>query len=99
MPPLRGAGREDGVTDSGAFPRTRISFGVYELDCQAGELRKRGVKLKLEGQPLQLLQILLDHPGQVVTREELQRRLWPDGTFVDFEQGINAAVKRLRQTL
>ncbi len=87
------------MAHSGVSPDVRIGFGVFELDPRAGELRKRGVKLKLEGQPLQLLEILLECPGQVVTREELQRRLWPDGTFVDFEQGINAAVKRVRQAL
>ncbi len=79
--------------------RAPIRFGVFELDARAGELRKAGTKLKLEGQPLAVLAILLEHPGQVVTREELQARLWPGGTFVDFEQGINAAVKRLRQAL
>ena len=76
-----------------------VRFGVYEADLRAGELRKQGLRLRLPEQPFQLLAILLEHPGQVVTREELQKRLWPDGTFVDFEQGLNAAVKRLREVL
>ena len=76
-----------------------VRFAAFELDPSAGELRKNGRKLRIEGQPLQVLQFLLEKPGQVVTREELQRRLWPSDTFVDFEQGINSAVKRLRQAL
>ncbi len=76
-----------------------VRFGVYEADLRAGELRKQGLRLRLPEQPFQLLAILLEHSGQVVTREELHKRLWPDGTFVDFEQGLNAAVKRLREVL
>ncbi len=76
-----------------------IRFGVYEADLRAGELRKQGLRIRLPDQPFQVLAILLEQPGDVVTREELQKRLWPDGTFVDFEQGLNAAVKRLREAL
>jgi TolB-like protein/Flp pilus assembly protein TadD len=76
-----------------------VRFGAYEVDLRAGELRKQGLRIRLPEQPFQVLAILLEHPGQVVTREELQKRLWPDGTFVDFEQGLNAAVKRLREAL
>jgi TolB-like protein/DNA-binding winged helix-turn-helix (wHTH) protein/Tfp pilus assembly protein PilF len=76
-----------------------VRFGPFEADLRSGELRKDGIKLKLEGQPFQLLAVLLVRPGQLVTREELQKELWPDETFVDFEQGINAAVKRLRAAL
>ncbi len=76
-----------------------VRFGAFEADLRSGELRKDGIKLKLEGQPFQLLAVLLARPGQLVTREELQKELWPDETFVDFEQGINAAVKRLRVAL
>jgi serine/threonine-protein kinase len=72
---------------------------VYELDLHSGELRKSGTLLGLQQQPLQLLTVLLEQPGEIVTREELHRRLWPDDTFVDFEHGLNAAVKRLRDTL
>jgi len=76
-----------------------IRFGVFEVDLRAGELRKQGLKIKLQDQPFQLLQILLERPGEVVTREELQQRIWPADTFVDFEGGVNNAVKRLREAL
>ena len=79
-------------------PRT-IRFGVFELDLKAGELRKQGLKIKLQEQPFQILVMLLERPGEVVTREEIQQKLWPADTFVDFEHGINAAVKRLREAL
>jgi TolB-like protein/Tfp pilus assembly protein PilF len=74
-----------------------VRFGVYEADLRGGELRKNGLRIRLPEQPFQVLAILLEHPGEVITREDLQKRLWPDGTFVDFEQGLNAAVKRLRE--
>jgi len=76
-----------------------VRFGVYDADLSAGELRKQGVRIRLPEQPFQLLAILLERPGEVVTREDLQKRLWPDGIFVDVEQGLNAAVKRLRDVL
>jgi TolB-like protein/DNA-binding winged helix-turn-helix (wHTH) protein/tetratricopeptide (TPR) repeat protein len=76
-----------------------VRFGVFELDVRAGDLRKGGRKVKLEGQPLQILTLLLERPGELVTREELKRALWSADTFVDFELSINAAVKRLRQAL
>jgi Tol biopolymer transport system component/DNA-binding winged helix-turn-helix (wHTH) protein len=76
-----------------------VRFGNFELDRHAGELRKAGVRLSLQPQPLRVLSLLLEHPGQVVTRDELRRQLWPDDTFVDFQQGLNAAVHRLRETL
>jgi TolB-like protein/DNA-binding winged helix-turn-helix (wHTH) protein/cytochrome c-type biogenesis protein CcmH/NrfG len=76
-----------------------VRFGAFEADLRSGELRMDGLKIKLEGQPFQILAALLARPGQLVTREELQKKLWPNETFVDFEQGINAAVKRLRQAL
>jgi cholera toxin transcriptional activator len=78
---------------------TCARFGPYEFDSSSGELRKHGVKIKLRGQPVEILTLLLARPGAVVTREELQRRLWPDNTFVDFESSLNAAVKRLRAAL
>ena len=74
-------------------------FGVFELDPRSGELRKNGVKLKLQEQPLQVLLMLLECPGGVVTREELRERLWPDGTFVDFDKGVNTAIQKLREVL
>jgi TolB-like protein/DNA-binding winged helix-turn-helix (wHTH) protein len=76
-----------------------VRFGAFEADLRSGELRKDGVKVKLEGQPFQVLAALLERPGQLITREELRKELWPDETFVDFEQGINAAVKRVRVAL
>jgi DNA-binding winged helix-turn-helix (wHTH) protein len=74
-------------------------FGVFELDVASGVLRKAGARLSLQSQPLQVLTALLEHPGAVVTRDDLRQRLWADDTFVDFERGLNAAVKRLRDTL
>ena len=76
-----------------------VRFGVFEFDLRSGELRKQGRKIRLEGQPVQVLIKLLDRPGELVTREELQKELWPADTFVNFEQSLNAAVKRLRQAL
>ena len=77
-----------------------VRFGVFEVDLDKGEVRKSGLKLRLRGQPFQVLSILLEHPGEVVTREEFQRRLWTnDETFVDFEHGLNAVVNRLREVL
>ena len=79
--------------------RTRIRFGQFEFDPSAAELEKSGVKIKLQGQPVEILGLLLERPGTVVTRAELQRKLWPDNTFVGFENSLNAAVKRLRAAL
>jgi TolB-like protein/Flp pilus assembly protein TadD len=76
-----------------------LRFGVFEVDFRAGELRKRGVKIKLQKQPLQVLEMLLMRPGEVVTREELQKAIWPPDTFVDFDQGLHSAIKRLREAL
>jgi Tol biopolymer transport system component/DNA-binding winged helix-turn-helix (wHTH) protein len=77
----------------------RLSFGAFELDRESGELFKRGTPLHLQEKPLQLLLLLLEHPGQIVVREDLQRRLWPNGTNVDFDKGLNTAVKKLRYAL
>ncbi len=74
-------------------------FGVFEFDSKACELTKHGVRLKVQDQPLQILTALLEQAGRVVTREDLQKRLWPDGTFVDFEQSLNKAVNKLREAL
>ena len=79
--------------------RGTVRFGVFEVDLRAGELRKQGVRIKLQEQPFQILRILLEHPGEVVTREQLQKRIWPADTFVDFDHGLNNAVKRLRESL
>ena len=74
-------------------------FGVFEFDLQARELTKHGVRLKVQEQPIQILAALLEQAGQIVSREDLQRRLWPDGTFVDYEQSLNKAVNKLREAL
>jgi Tol biopolymer transport system component/DNA-binding winged helix-turn-helix (wHTH) protein len=76
-----------------------LRFGVFAVDRKTGELRRNGVKVRLQDQPLQILLTLLERPGEVVTREELRGRLWPDDTFVDFEHSINTAVRRLRDAL
>jgi len=76
-----------------------ISFGLFETDLRAGELRREGRKIRLQEQPFQVLAMLLERPGEIVTREDLRGRLWPADTFVDFDHGLNAAVKRLRDAL
>src|SRR5262245_16442317 len=76
-----------------------IRFGAFELDPQSGELLKHGLRLKLRDKPFQVLQALLERPQQLVTRKELQERLWPADEFVEFENGINNAISRLRETL
>jgi cholera toxin transcriptional activator len=80
-------------------PATRFRFGVFEVDPSTGELRRKGVRVKLHSQPLQVLLMLLERPGAMLTREEICRELWPDGTFVDYEHGVNSAVNRLREAL
>jgi DNA-binding winged helix-turn-helix (wHTH) protein len=75
-----------------------IRFATFEVDLQAQELRKSGLRVKLTGQPFQVLAILLEHPGQVVTREELQKRLWPD-TFVDVDHNLNTSINKIREAL
>jgi TolB-like protein/DNA-binding winged helix-turn-helix (wHTH) protein/Flp pilus assembly protein TadD len=80
-------------------PSERVRFGVFEADLRSGELRKQGGKIKLHHQPFQVLTMLLEHPGEVVTREELKSKLWPFDTFVDFDVGLNSAVKKLRDAL
>ena len=80
-------------------PSRRTLFGPFEFETKTGELRKHGTRLRLTGQPLQILQVLLERPNEVVGREELQQLLWSGTTFVDFEHGLNAAINKLRQTL
>jgi Tol biopolymer transport system component/DNA-binding winged helix-turn-helix (wHTH) protein len=86
------------VTDAVSTPKV-VRFGTYEVDLRSGELRKNGLKVRLTGQPFQILAVLLERPGELVTREELQKRLWPGDTFVDFDSGLNAAVNRVREAL
>lgn len=81
-------------------PNSRVArFGVFELDLTAGELRKSGVRLRLQGQPYQVLALLLERAGEVVTREELQQKLWPSDTFVDFDHSLNTAINKVREAL
>ena len=80
-------------------PNGTIRFGTFELNPQTGELRSKGSPVKLQDQPLQILLAVLKKPGHVVTREELRAKLWPADIFVDFDHGLNAAVKRLRDAL
>jgi len=76
-----------------------VRFGSFEVDLRAGELLKHGRRTRLQNQPLQILAMLLEHPGEVVTREELRQKLWPSDTFVDFDHGLNNAINRLREVL
>jgi TolB-like protein/DNA-binding winged helix-turn-helix (wHTH) protein/Tfp pilus assembly protein PilF len=80
-------------------PDGQLRFGVFGVDLRAGELRKHGLRIRLQEQPLQVLAMLLERPGEVVTREELQQRLWPADTFVDFDHGLNKAVNKIRDAL
>jgi DNA-binding winged helix-turn-helix (wHTH) protein len=77
----------------------RYRFGVFEADTATGELRRQGLRVRIHAQPFQVLVLLLERPGEVVTREEISRELWPDGTFVDYEHGVNSAVNRVREAL
>ena len=76
-----------------------IRFSTFEVDLHTGELRQRGQKVKLQEQPLHVLAALLERPGELVTREDLQKKLWPADTFVDFDHSLNAAIRRLRDAL
>src|SRR4051794_32473358 len=76
-----------------------LRFGPYELDLRSTQLRKKDLKIRLQDQPFQILVALLERPGELILREEIRRKLWPDDTVVEFDHGINAAVKRLRDAL
>src|ERR1700728_175305 len=80
-------------------PDGRLRFGVFEVDLRAGELRKHGLRIRLQEQPFRVLAMLLQRAGQVVTREELQKKLWTADTFVDFDHGLNKAVNKIREAL
>jgi TolB-like protein/DNA-binding winged helix-turn-helix (wHTH) protein/Flp pilus assembly protein TadD len=86
------------MSESAHAPKV-VRFGVFDVDMQAGQLCKAGLRVKLQEQPFQVLAALLEHPGEVVTREELRQRLWPADTFVDFDVGLNGALKKLRFAL
>ena len=78
--------------------RAKLRFGTFDVDVETGELYKRGIPVQLQDKPFQIL-VMLPNPGELITREQLQNRLWPNGTFVDFEKGLNTAVKKLRVAL
>lgn len=96
MLPVGYTGPND-MTDPG--PARRYRFGSFEADAATGELRRQGIRIRLNTQPFQVLLLLLDRPGALLTREEISRELWPDGTFVDYEHGVNSAVNRIREAL
>src|SRR5262249_28163174 len=77
----------------------RARFGAFEVALHSGQLYKHGIRLKLQDQPFQVLALLLESPGELVTREELRQKLWPAGCFVDFDTGLNNAIKKLRDAL
>src|SRR6201993_4757979 len=79
--------------------RGRLCFGTFELDLRAGELRKHGLRIRLQEQPFLVLATLLEHPGEVVTREEIEKKLWPADTFVDFDHGLNKTINKIREAL
>ena len=92
-------GMQESLVSSSDLPGSAVRFGEFIADLEAGELHRNGTKIKLQGQPFEILTLLLKRPGRVVTREELRQRLWSNDTFVDFEHGLNAAVNRLREAL
>src|SRR5580693_2241100 len=96
---VNGSGRNPALVLNSAGVKPPVRFGVFEFLPESLELRKCGIKLKLGAQPARLLSFLLEHPGEVVTREILQKELWASDTFVEFEAGLNTAVKKVRQVL
>jgi DNA-binding winged helix-turn-helix (wHTH) protein len=86
------------MPDATQVPAVR-RFGAFEINLQSGELRKNGMRLRLSGQSFQVLTILIERAGEVITREELHSKLWPADTFVDFDHGLNNAVARIREVL
>ena len=85
--------------ESESRPSRRYRFGVFEADAATGELRRKGIRVKLNAQPFQVLVMFLERPGELLSREKISRELWPDGTFVDYEHGVNSAVNRIREAL
>ena len=85
--------------DGSTRPSGTVRFGVFEVDVRAGELRKHGMKIKLQEKPFQILTLLLEHPGEVATREQLRQKLWPADTFVDFDRSLNTGIRKLREAL
>jgi cholera toxin transcriptional activator len=83
----------------GTQPARLYRFGSFEVDAASGELRRQGIRIRLHAQPFQLLLMLLERPGELLSREDIARTLWPEGTFVDYEHGVNSAMNRLREAL
>src|SRR5260370_22973185 len=92
MEPIPTAGQGDA-------PARLVRFGAFDLDVRAGELRKHGIKIRLQEQPFRILLMLVEHPGEVVLREEIRKKLWPNDTIVEFDDSINAAITRLRDAV
>src|SRR3984885_1200220 len=80
-------------------PNSVVRFGTYEVSLQSGEVRKSGLRIRVQQQPMKLLEVLLEHPGEVITREELRSRVWPNESFGDFDQALNIAIGKLRSAL
>src|SRR6204780_4309930 len=80
-------------------PNSVVRFGTFEVSLQSGEVRKSGLKIRVQQQPLKLLEILLERPGEVITREELRSRVWPNESFGDFDQALNISIGKLRSAL
>src|SRR5215472_16931608 len=83
----------------GTARHTCVQFGIYEVDLDEGDLRKAGVRIKVQQQPVKVLRALLEHPGELVTREQLHDRIWPGASYGDFDQAVNVAVAKLRNSL
>lgn len=90
---------QDGAAVADTGTKSILRFGTFELDLRTSELRKKGLRIKLQEQPLQILAMLLEHPGELLMREEIRKRIWPANTFVDFDLGLNTAISRLRSAL
>lgn len=80
-------------------PVRHVRFGVFDVDLQTGELRRKGIRIRLQEQPFQILRMLLEYPGEVVSRDDIEKRLWSANTFVDFNHGLNRALNKLRDAL
>src|ERR1700732_4565545 len=80
-------------------PNSVVRFGTYEVSLQSGEVRKSGLRIRVQQQPMKLLEVLLEHPGEVIPREELRSRVWPNESFGDFDQALNIAIGKLRSAL
>ncbi|MGA2539097.1 MAG: winged helix-turn-helix domain-containing protein, partial [Terracidiphilus sp.] len=85
--------------ETSVLPKRVYRFGLFQVDAEGGRLLRQGVPVKLQDQPLRVLCLLLEHPGEIVTRDELRQSLWPEGTYVEFDGSLNAALKRLRFAL